>query len=195
MSSLHPRSPFRAILQAALGVTIAASCASPSVVSPTPAGQSQGPVTSPPVSGSTIPTSPSGSAATPQPLGSHAAGDPCRLVTLDEVNAALGAGYQPPARQGVACIFPADATAGNGSLVSVAVTSSDVLTPIRSRYTDLKPVSVDAGTAAWSASVNTLWLVVAGRSTVMVSIPGKDLPEDQLQAAALLLAKLAAGRI
>lgn len=192
-----------------------AACTSPTPPgSPTPGAssvpsqtegqlQSQAPGTSVPATTGTA----SPGAASPGPSPSHTTGgsptpfqsrlgpDPCRLLTTDEVNAALGGGYQLGGGQGTACVFPSTAQGAAASLVSVAVVDGDAISSIRPRYPDLQDVTVDTGKAEWSASVATLWLIVDGPKTVMVSVPGSTLPDDQLQAATLQLAKLAAGRI
>jgi hypothetical protein len=194
---------------AALAVAVAlfagaalAGCNSPPVtVTPTPNGSgavTPGPSSS--ASGSGLPGTPGPSAShttggSPTPVGSPLGGDPCRLLTADEVNGALGGGYQVGGAQGVACLFPGDAAVNGSALVSVAVVDGDAVTPIRSRYPDLADVTVSTGTAAWSSSVGTLWLVVDGPKTVIVSILGKDVPDETLTGIALQLAQLAAGRI
>lgn len=189
-------------------IAVIAACSSPTVPeSPTPGvsgipgqtqGQAQSPGTSVPATtaaGSPGPSASLAVGASPTPFRSHSGADPCRLLTADEVNAALGGGYQAGGGQGTACVFASSAQGAAASLVSVAVVPGDVITPVRPRYPDLQDVSVDAGKAEWSPSVATLWLIVDGPKTVMVSAPGSTLPDAQLQAAALQLAQLAAGRI
>lgn len=106
----------------------------------------------------------------------------------------MGGGFLPGGGQGKACVFPGNGQAGV-SLVSVAVVKGDVITPIRIRYPDLVDLTLDAGVAEWSASVSTLWLVTDGPKTVIVTILGSSLTDDQLQQIALQLGTIAEGRI
>lgn len=198
--------PLFAALLVVIVLLVLAACSSPTVpTSPTPtqlgtqsqpAGQSPG-VSVPPtgIVGTPGPTRTPGNPPSPTPFQSRLGPDPCRLLTTDEVNAAAGGGYEAGGGQGIACVFPSTAQGTGASLVSVAVATGDVITPIRSRYPDLKDVTVPTGKAEWSASVATLWLVIDGPQTVMVSLPGSTIPDDQLQGIALQLAQLAAGRI
>lgn len=205
-----PAQPYLVATYLVAGLIAIAACSSPTPPgSPTPGAssvpsqtegqlQSQAPGTSVPATTGTASPGPSPSHTTggsPTPFQSRLGPDPCRLLTADEVNAALGGGYQLGGGQGAACVFPSTAQGAAASLVSVAVVAGDVISSIRPRYPDLQDVTVDTGKAEWSASVATLWLIIDGPKTVMVSVPGSTLPDDQLQAAALQLAKLAAGRI
>jgi hypothetical protein len=184
-----------------------AACSPDVPVSPTPGAsgpQSQNPAQTQSPGASALPSGSAGTpgptrspgvVASPTPFQSRLGPDPCRLLTTDEVNTALGGGYQAGGGEGLACVFTSDAQGADASLVSVSVVNGDVITPIRSRYPDLQDVTVATGKAEWSASVDTLWLVIDGPKTVMVSMPGNALPDDQLKSIGLQLAQLAAGRI
>lgn len=129
------------------------------------------------------------------PGASLPASGPCRLLAVEEVNSGLGGGYLAGVAQDLACVFQGDPKASNAGLLSVAVVNGDVIGPIKVRYPDLQDVPVSTGKASWSASVATLWLVLDGPKTVMVSVPGSTLATEQLLTVALQLAQLAAGRI
>lgn len=187
---------------ALLATAALAACNSPTVpVTPTPGGSgipTIAPRASASGSGPLGTPGPSAShtvGGSPTPLQSPLGGDPCRLLTADEVNGALGGGYQVGAAQGLACVFAGDDSVDNSGLVSVAVVDGDAITPIRLRYPDLRDVTVSTGKAEWSSSVGTLWLVTDGPKTVIVSILGKDIPDDTLTSIALQLGQLAVGRI
>jgi hypothetical protein len=116
-------------------------------------------------------------------------------VSADDVRALLGGSWLNATPSGAACQIGGDAAQGNGALVSVAVVEEDVLTSVRARYPDGSDVEFENGMGFWSPSVETLWVLVPGPRTAIVSILGTTLTGEELQATARGLAATAIGRL
>jgi hypothetical protein len=112
-----------------------------------------------------------------------------------DVTAVLGGAWRAGTPSGPTCLISGDPGAGNKGLVSVAVVDGDVLTSVRARYPDGLDVSVDIGKGFWSPSVETLWVLLDGPRTAIVSILGVTLSPDEVQARARTLAATAIGRL
>ncbi|MEA2623175.1 MAG: hypothetical protein QOH61_2085 [Chloroflexota bacterium] len=153
---------------------------------------------------SVLPGGPSGSApasasmgpsgGSPPPSGASP-GPECAILGLDEVEAVTGGKYLPGATSGAACIFQGDPAAGNEGLVSVAAVVGDVIETVRGRFPDGQDVAWTGGKAFWSPGVGTLWVVVEGPRTLIVTILGTDLAPADLLSRAESLAQRAIGRL